>query len=706
MSSPTTDRRLGLTGNTAYKAPVALATLVNITLSGEQSVDGVTTSTSRVLVKNQTDTTQNGLYDSSSAAWTRCVDGNGNYDLTPGTQVLVHGGSQAYTIWTLTGTAPLVIGTSAIAWAASLHGSLATYAASGGSALIGYLAAGTGAVARTAQAKLRERVSVFDFIPVAYHAAIQAYTSTVDVIDYINAAIDAAYRVDMPYGHYYVSRPVNMSARGEATANWGKRLIGDGIGNTFIYAYTGNYPGIDLTGMVQGEVSNLSLRSDNPGAFGLSAADAASIGIFHGRGAVSTQGAQLRLDRLQIVLTSDMTRNAGVGTVGICNEGSEHVTRSDISIYANLPLVDATQLPFVVSRSADIPTYGADYEEEQSAPNSCTNHQNFNMSLISYDSFRAWWTYQVANADLFGYTSTRYVNDLTPSYSESFYFEGGGSNINARVYQEASGLFGATYRMDHAYVTYGAGPYVNVNVEAQRGALDQGFTIPVSAVASVRLLDTCQLWHCRVNGNYLPGIYDASGDNNGFAAVPISITGTPGSIRDCEFILDNSTSGRPAHAAFSAIGPYCTNVRSVNFLTGQDSRCDGDDVFTPTAIGLSAAGAGTYTALPRAGKYQRGGQWCDIAIDIGWSAHTGTGDLAISGLPFTSDTDMAQTVPLYADALTVDSGDQLVGFIAAGTSAINVCRIPVAGGAIDGVPMDTAVPRLTATFRYRISDAL
>ena len=68
MGSATTDRRMGLTGDKGMKAPVACATTANITLSGEQTIDGVLTSTSRVLVKNQNDATQNGVYDSSSAA--------------------------------------------------------------------------------------------------------------------------------------------------------------------------------------------------------------------------------------------------------------------------------------------------------------------------------------------------------------------------------------------------------------------------------------------------------------------------------------------------------------------------------------------------------------------------------------------------------------------------------------------------------------
>ena len=57
------------------KDSVRVATTANITLSGTQTVDGVSISSGRVLVKDQSTASQNGFYDANSGgAWTRTAD--------------------------------------------------------------------------------------------------------------------------------------------------------------------------------------------------------------------------------------------------------------------------------------------------------------------------------------------------------------------------------------------------------------------------------------------------------------------------------------------------------------------------------------------------------------------------------------------------------------------------------------------------------
>jgi hypothetical protein len=93
----------------SWKQQVDLATTGNIALSGTQIVDGVSSSTNkRALVKNQTDPVQNGVYITSSGAWTRSTDASTAESLSKLT-VLVGGGvSQQYTVWTSSGSVNIV----------------------------------------------------------------------------------------------------------------------------------------------------------------------------------------------------------------------------------------------------------------------------------------------------------------------------------------------------------------------------------------------------------------------------------------------------------------------------------------------------------------------------------------------------------------------------------------------------------------------
>lgn len=88
---------------------------------------------------------------------------------------------------------------------------------SGGASLVRFLHSGGSAVARTVQDKLRERVSVLDYIPVAQHAAIADGTTTYDATAAIQAAIDEAGtrgHVYFPAGVYKITAALEMSDQG------------------------------------------------------------------------------------------------------------------------------------------------------------------------------------------------------------------------------------------------------------------------------------------------------------------------------------------------------------------------------------------------------------------------------------------------------------------------------------------------------------
>lgn len=113
MTSVSSDRRQGLNSGMAVKIPVKAATTANIVLSGLQTIDGVAcVAGDRVLVKNQTTSSQNGIYDVDSGNWTRSLDFDGPYDLTQGSLVYCNQGGANAATWFIQQTASPTIGTS------------------------------------------------------------------------------------------------------------------------------------------------------------------------------------------------------------------------------------------------------------------------------------------------------------------------------------------------------------------------------------------------------------------------------------------------------------------------------------------------------------------------------------------------------------------------------------------------------------------
>ncbi len=182
MTSTSTDRRDGFNTSAAIKVACRCATTANITLSGYQTIDGVLPTSServekrRVLVKNQTTNTENGIYVMDTGTWARAEDFDGTRDVVQGTLVaVVNGTNNSGTMWRCSSTAsPIVFGTSAITFESAAF-------SSGDS--VSYLAAGSGAVARPMQSKVRDSVPVH----------IKDYGAVADGVTSDTVAVQAAF---------------------------------------------------------------------------------------------------------------------------------------------------------------------------------------------------------------------------------------------------------------------------------------------------------------------------------------------------------------------------------------------------------------------------------------------------------------------------------------------------------------------------------
>ena len=98
------------------KQSVRVATTANITLSGTQTIDTVSVvAGNRVLVKDQTTPSQNGIYVVAAGAWTRATDFDSTAEVTTGAFTFVEEGSaNKNTGWVLSTTGTITVGTTGI----------------------------------------------------------------------------------------------------------------------------------------------------------------------------------------------------------------------------------------------------------------------------------------------------------------------------------------------------------------------------------------------------------------------------------------------------------------------------------------------------------------------------------------------------------------------------------------------------------------
>ncbi|WP_258379369.1 phage tail-collar fiber domain-containing protein [Pseudomonas protegens] len=102
-----------------FKHSAVVATTANIALSGIQTIDGVLLpADARVLVKNQTQAKDNGLYVvSSTGVWTRAQDADTSLEVTPGLFVSIEKGTvNGDSVWQLVTDGPIVLGTTPLAF--------------------------------------------------------------------------------------------------------------------------------------------------------------------------------------------------------------------------------------------------------------------------------------------------------------------------------------------------------------------------------------------------------------------------------------------------------------------------------------------------------------------------------------------------------------------------------------------------------------
>jgi hypothetical protein len=114
-----------------------------------------------------------------------------------------------------------------------------------------------------------------------------------------------------------------------------------------------------------------------------------------------------------------------------------------------------------------------------------------------------------------------------------------------------------------------------------------------------------------------------------------------------------------------------------------------EGVFTPSVVGGTLPGVGTYDPPP-AGFYTKIGNRVFYEIQLTWIAHTGTGGMSVSGLPFPVNVGLFPACAVWNQNISMTAGHVMQATANIGSTNILLSSIPTGGGLSVNIPMDAA----------------
>jgi Pectate lyase superfamily protein len=122
--------------------------------------------------------------------------------------------------------------------------------------------------------------------------------------------------------------------------------------------------------------------------------------------------------------------------------------------------------------------------------------------------------------------------------------------------------------------------------------------------------------------------------------------------------------------------------------------------FTVTAVGSTSSGTATYSV--QLGQFTRIGDTVFFSLNIGWSSHTGTGNLTISGLPYPASGLVSRACSIDNNGIA-SSGAVISAFIPqGGVSYIALRQTNQSTGTLSSVPIQASVPGLVISGQYQV----
>jgi hypothetical protein len=127
-----------------------------------------------------------------------------------------------------------------------------------------------------------------------------------------------------------------------------------------------------------------------------------------------------------------------------------------------------------------------------------------------------------------------------------------------------------------------------------------------------------------------------------------------------------------------------------------------EGAWTPTIIGSTSAGVGTYAVGGQQGVYTKVGNLVTVSCWLNWTAHTGTGDMQISGLPFGASASV-NVMPGTVYASAFNAGTSATSLVAyATTSPANLALRGFVNSSTRTIPQIQASGQLGITVTYRV----
>jgi hypothetical protein len=139
--------------------------------------------------------------------------------------------------------------------------------------------------------------------------------------------------------------------------------------------------------------------------------------------------------------------------------------------------------------------------------------------------------------------------------------------------------------------------------------------------------------------------------------------------------------------------------KGISFPATQSAQTDANTLddyeegtFTATIIGTTTAGTGTYSTNSQIGRYTKIGNRVYFNIYLVWTAHTGTGNMRVGGLPFTSNstTNAFNAVSTWNANIAMTASNLLTAYVNVNANTVELRQYPTGGGADAAIPIDTA----------------